>query len=219
MVVDEPRDDSEMPSTAIRSDIAARLTALAVPKCSSRRACASGRCRRSRRAGSSSFPSCAAPGASRWRSDAPRRAAAARNRAPGRARAARTSPALRRRSARARPRGPALGDADGDDAIGNAEFVENAAHRRHLALAAVDQDDVRPGRESRRPRPRRSAFAASSALLLQKPREAALHDLAHHAEIVAGRDVGRADVELAILVLHETFRPGDDHRADRVRCP
>jgi hypothetical protein len=53
-------------------------------------------------------------------------------------------------------------------------------------------------------------------MLLQKAGEAPLHHLAHHAEIVARRDVRRADVELAVLVLHEPFRPGDDHRADRV---
>jgi hypothetical protein len=43
------------------------------------------------------------------------------------------------------------------------------------------------------------------------------HDLAHHAEIIAGRE-GRSilDVELAVLVFHEPFRPGDDHAADRI---
>ena len=42
--------------------------------------------------------------------------------------------------------------------------------------------------------------------------------LAHHAEIVARREVGGADVEFAILVFPETLRPGDDHRADRIRA-
>jgi hypothetical protein len=53
-------------------------------------------------------------------------------------------------------------------------------------------------------------------VILDQPREAALHDLAHHPEIIAGRDVGRFDVELAVLVFHEAFRAGDDHAADRI---
>ena len=48
--------------------------------------------------------------------------------------------------------------------------------------------------------------------------EAAAHHLAHHAVVVARRDVLGADVELAVVVLGEAFRPGDDHRADRVRA-
>ena len=55
-------------------------------------------------------------------------------------------------------------------------------------------------------------------MLVQQPLEAPLQHLPHHAEIVAGRELGRADVELAILVLHEALRARDDHRADRVRA-
>ena len=56
-----------------------------------------------------------------------------------------------------------------------------------------------------------------NAFLLRKLRETARQHLAHHAEIVAGDGVGR-DVEGAVLVLHEAFRPGDDHAADGVRA-
>jgi hypothetical protein len=52
-----------------------------------------------------------------------------------------------------------LGDADGGDRVGNAELVENRRARPHLALAAVDQDDVRPGGKSAASRP--SSLAAS----------------------------------------------------------
>jgi hypothetical protein len=53
-------------------------------------------------------------------------------------------------------------------------------------------------------------------MILEQPREPALHDFAHHPEIIAGGDVGRFDVELAVLVFHEPFRPGDDHAADGI---
>src|SRR5690606_34534341 len=50
---------------------------------------------------------------------------------------------------------------------------------------------------------------------LDEAREAALQHFAHHPEIVAGRDLLGADVELAIAVLLEAVRPGNDHRTDR----
>ena len=52
----------------------------------------------------------------------------------------------------------------------------------------------------------------------EQPLEAALQDLAHHGEIVAGGQVGRADVEFAVLAFAKALRPGDDHGADRVRA-
>jgi hypothetical protein len=54
------------------------------------------------------------------------------------------------------------------------------------------------------------------AMILEQPREPALHDFAHHAEIVARGDVGRFDVEFAILVFHKPFRPRHNHAADSV---
>ncbi len=112
----------------------------------------------------------------------------------------------------------ALGDADGDHAVGDAQFLEDGAHRRHLSLAAVDQDHVGPGREGHIGRIRRRCRLAAvrNALFLEQPREAPRHHLAHHAEVVARRDVGRFDVELAVLVLHEAFRPRDHHAADGI---
>ena len=41
-------------------------------------------------------------------------------------------------------------------------------------------------------------------------------DFAHHAEIVAGRESGGANVELAILIFLEALGAGNDHGADRV---
>ena len=53
--------------------------------------------------------------------------------------------------------------------------------------------------------------------LPHQPREAAGQHLAHHRVIVAGGEIGVSDVEGAVLVLDETVRPRDHHRADRVR--
>ena len=54
-------------------------------------------------------------------------------------------------------------------------------------------------------------------IVLGKAREAPLQDVAHHAEVVTRRDAVVLDIELAIRVLLEAFRPGDDHRATGVR--
>ena len=67
------------------------------------------------------------------------------------------------------------------------------------------------GRPSLRRRARRAVRPPRS-----RRREAASHHLAHHAVVVAGRHVRRADVELAVVVLGEAFRPGDDHGADGI---
>ena len=63
-----------------------------------------------------------------------------------------------------------------------------------------------------------SAGGSAARRFGHQPLEAPLQHLAHHAEVVARRELRRADVELAILVLPEALRPGDDHRADRVRA-
>src|SRR3546814_15206295 len=66
--------------------------------------------------------------------------------------------------------------------------------------------------------------AAPVRVLLQGAAEAADQHLAHHAVVVAGHDLAglqprrvadAADLELAVGVLHQAFRPGDDHAADR----
>ena len=149
MVIDKLRRRAEMPSTARGLPRAARDTALAVPKwCSSARL----------RAGpiplisSSGFFTISRlaprPVASRWRSGAPRRAAAGRNRAPDRAAAARRAgvPFMKKRS-RPASRSMPLATPIAVDRVVDAELVEDRAHRRHLALSAVDQQQVRPGRE------------------------------------------------------------------------
>src|SRR5260370_40061813 len=55
-------------------------------------------------------------------------------------------------------------------------------------------------------------------LLIQKALEAPRQHFAHHAEIIARRDVRRFDVELAVLVLTQALRSRDDHGADRIRA-
>ena len=46
--------------------------------------------------------------------------------------------------------------------------------------------------------------------------EAAGQHFAHHAEIVAGGDVGRFDVEGAVVLFRKPSSPGDDHGADGI---
>ena len=81
-----------------------------------------------------------------------------------------------------------------------------ARGRRHLPGAAVDQHQVGPG------------VRLPVRVVARQPGEAAGQDLAHHPEVVPGRQLGGADVELAVLRLHEPFGPGDDHAADRIRA-
>ena len=103
-------------------------------------------------------------------------------------------------------------------------LLQDTAHRAHLALTAIDKDYVGPSRESigiivefiDLHILRRRILRFGRTMLLDQPAETPLHHLAHHAKIVARRDLGRADIELAILVFDETFRPGDDHRADGI---
>src|SRR5262249_43743833 len=54
--------------------------------------------------------------------------------------------------------------------------------------------------------------------LRDQPLEATLQHVAHHRKIIAGREVGRANIELAILILAEALGAGDDHGANRVRA-
>ncbi len=81
----------------------------------------------------------------------------------------------------------------------DSQLLQRVAHRAHLALAAIDQHQVGPH------------AVLAFRIFLQRAGKAALHDLAHHAEVVVGP--GGADVELAVLVLDEAFGAGNDHRA------
>src|SRR6267142_545211 len=54
--------------------------------------------------------------------------------------------------------------------------------------------------------------------LRHQPLEATLQHLAHHREVIAWRELGRADVELAILIFAEALGAGDDHSANRIRA-
>ena len=73
-----------------------------------------------------------------------------------------------------------------------------------LARAAVDQHQVGP------------FGLGDRSLFLDQAREAARQHLAHHAVVVAGRELGRFDVELAVLAFSKPSGPGHDHAADRV---
>ena len=92
-----------------------------------------------------------------------------------------------------------LGDT-GDFDTGYAEILDDGKCRRQLSGAAVDEDKIGPG------------GGGAFRVLLDEAREAAHENLAHHRIVVACR--GRADRELAILVLHESVGAGNDHRAD-----
>ena len=70
-----------------------------------------------------------------------------------------------------------------------------SVHRRDLPRAAVDQQQVGPG----------PAFAVR--VFLQEALEAAGQHLLHHPEIVAGRQVVAADVELAVLAFRKPSGP------------
>ena len=123
-----------------------------------------------------------------------------------------------------------LGDADHRH-VGHAERGQGLA--RGIELACPPSISTRSGQGefafassslSRRRDARACAVAASAAAgsargaSVDQPLEPALQHLAHHAEVVAGRELGGADVELAILVLLEALRARDDHGADRVRA-
>ena len=126
---------------------------------------------------------------------------------------------------------------DGNERNFDAQAREHFARRGQLALAAVDQDEVRPrellaftfiftvtvtGYERRHQTLRRveANLAAFSRLLpwrlCKKPLETAFQNLTHHGEIVAGRKLGRADVEFAVLTFAKALGPGDDHGTDRI---
>src|SRR5882672_5204420 len=53
-------------------------------------------------------------------------------------------------------------------------------------------------------------------LLVHQTLESPRQHFAHHAEIITRRDVRGFDVELAVLILTQALRSGDDHGADRV---
>ena len=124
-----------------------------------------------------------------------------------------------------------------------AELGQHGAGGLELAVAAVDEDEIGPGgerlfarrvvgigigRQLRRLRRQVGASpvravaaglgrgAARPRRLLDEAREAAPQHLAHHGVVVAGGEVERADVEGAVLRLHEAVGAGDDHRADGI---
>ena len=78
-----------------------------------------------------------------------------------------------------------LGDAD-ERQVGDAEFGEHRLGGRELALAAVDEDEVGPGRGGVGSSPSLGGRAFARAGLLEQPREAPAEHLAHHGVVVAG---------------------------------
>ena len=55
-------------------------------------------------------------------------------------------------------------------------------------------------------------------MFLDEARKPPLNHFAHHTKIIARCDVGRFDIELAILILDEAFRPGNDHTTNCIRA-
>src|SRR5208337_497660 len=72
-----------------------------------------------------------------------------------------------------------------------------------LPAPSVDDDEIR--RVGKPARLRRLALA-------NEPREAPSQHLAHHRIVVARSKIRALDVERAVLVLDEAFRPRHDHR-------
>ena len=86
------------------------------------------------------------------------------------------------------------------------QFSQNTAHRAELARTTVDQKQVRAlGRFLR----------CLVTFIAQHPGKAAGEHFAHHGEIVIAGILG-ADIEFAILVFDEAFRPGHHHAAHRM---
>src|SRR5665213_509438 len=105
--------------------------------------------------------------------------------------------------------------------IGHAHFRKCIDRGTQLPLPAVDQHQVGPrlvvalfrlaGEYSRE-----RSVGGEPRVFFQQSFEPPLQHLAQHAVIVARIEIGRADVELAVLVLAETFRPRHHHGADRI---
>ena len=86
----------------------------------------------------------------------------------------------------------------------DAILLHDLTHRTHLPCAPIDQQKVRP-----------HAFIPIR-IFLQQPLKPPVQHLFHHAKVIPRRDVIPLDVELAIAVFHEPFRPGDNHAAHRI---
>ena len=86
--------------------------------------------------------------------------------------------------------------------ITDAQRVHDFAHRTHLPLSAVDQQQVRP------------CALGAFGVFFQKALETAGQHLFHHAKVIAGCEAIALDVEFTVLVFVKAIRPRDNHRAD-----
>ena len=189
---------SEMPATASRSSTLARLTALAVPKWRSRARFRVG-----------PMPSISSSGL-RAHLDPPPRPVRADGEAvrlvaqPLHEIEHRVARLQHERLAAGHEEGLAagvavrpLGDAD-ERQVGDAELGERLdAPPRAARGRRRSARDRATGRAS----PASAAAPSRGPASLEQPREAPAEHLAHHAVVVAGREVLRADVELAVLRL------------------
>src|SRR5436189_123899 len=91
-----------------------------------------------------------------------------------------------------------IGDAGYRFDVLERELGHHLARGLELALAAVDQHQVRP------------VLLVALGVLLEGAAEAARQHLAHHGEVVAGGALA-LDVELAVAVLDEAVGARDDH--------
>ena len=189
-----------MPSTVIRSSTPARLTALAVPKWRSRARLRDGPMPAISSSGLR-VHLLGAPRAVRADGEAVRLVAQALDEIEHRV-AVRQHERLAAGHEEFLAAGVAVAAlGDGRRAAGPRCRARQAPRRGgELALAAVDEDQVGPGRHRLAVlAPRR--FGARPGLACSSRREAAAQHLAHHAEVVARRDVLGADVELAVVAL------------------
>ena len=104
----------------------------------------------------------------------------------------------------------ALGDADKGHFLGQVERGDHLAHGVELSGAAVDEHHIGPVRHA-------GVFhlVGFGIAFAGEPGKAAGQHFAHHAEVVARRDIG-LDVEGAIVLFRKALLASHHHRAHRI---
>ena len=100
---------------------------------------------------------------------------------------------------------------------GHAEFVQNLARRLILAFAAVNQQQIRPTGESVRVFGNLGFRQLVLRLgVFDQALETALEHVAHHAVIIAGRNVNAVHIIGAVMGFHKAVRPCHHHGTNGV---
>ncbi len=109
-----------------------------------------------------------------------------------------------------------LGDANRNHAFGDIQFVEDLAHRRHLALTTVDEDHIRPGGEAGI----RAVLRSHTAIRLSSSFNRRVKRRVITSRIMPKSSPGVMSVDLMLNLRYwpfdETFRPRDHHPADGI---